>query len=396
MFTNTRNFPDSKEFALNQYKADQLVVTSLPLTFKKYEEAKEKVEQAQEKTAQFVDKNAGFLCETGFTPEYLTERKNRRNLMRATPILSGLSIATGLYIIFAMNFFLAALLGISIGYASFYFARMDKVLESDERLKWTFLIFLAIDAVLLVIGLAIGLSNEVPMVYLFIHVLICVFALLLNFSMIKHAENFNQDKTRGTKKVQFENLKKLEEKLLSEVLKFKEELRKLVNEVGSQAVALRANFVAHNYDPSTLRMALDTRIALNQFFGYDLFPVVDEIVSPDYAWDRRSITKWNVDTSSKYPEILSEYGPFSSTATFTAPAANRQLNNGNTTTNGILNNPSLPAGALNENNPSTSGGMDDLGINEPTGRPQGNNQPIIAEASTFASVNQTAESENEL
>lgn len=347
IFRRTRNFPDSKEFARNQFKADQLVVNTLPLLYNKYSKTQVEAEEMQEKKTGFIASNSEFLAEDGFTPDYRNDKKNRQNVLYATPFLSGLSVATGLYIIFGLNIFGAILIGLTLAYTSFYLALLDKVLESEDRMKWTFLLFLAVDAVLLIVGMFIGISNEVPSVYLYIHVIFCSFALLINFSMIKHAENYNQDKVRAYKKDQLDAIKNMENKLLADVSRLRTEISRLVSELGSYAVTLRAGFVAHNYDPSTLRMSLDTRIAVNQFFGYDLFPVIDAIVAPDYVWERRAITKWNEDTNSKYPEILSEYGPFSSTATFTAPPANRQI--GNTPTNQILNevNPVVLANSSN-------------------------------------------------
>ena len=367
---NTRNFPDSKEFAGNQYKADQLVVNTLPKLHKKYSKRLEDLEQTKEKKTVFINSNEEFLCEGGFTPEYLNEKETRRKVMNATPILTGLSITTGLYIIFGTNIFLTAILGLILAYASFYLALYDKVLKSEDEKKWTFLLFLAIDAVLLIVGLFIGISNNVPSIYLMIHVIICGFALILNYSMIKHAENFNQDKIKEKKKVQLDLLKEQETKIEGEVSKLKMELGNQMSDLGSQAVILRAGFVAHNYDPSTLRMSLDTRMALNQFFGYDLFPVIDAIVPPDYIWERRAITKWNEDTSSKYPEILSVHGPFSSTATFTVPSANRQIGNGD-----LIATP-----GLNESNNTL---------------PETNSNASTA-INNNASVFQSPESENEL
>lgn len=369
IFNNSRNFPDSKEFARNQFKADQLVVITLPLLYDKYSKTQTEVEEARQKKSDFISSNTAFLCENGFTPEYDNERKNRNKVLNATPILSGLSVATGLYIIFGLNIIGTVIIGLALAYASFKLALWDKVLESKDGFKWTFLLFLAIDAVLLIVGLFIGITNQVPSIYLFIHVIICGFALLLNCSMIKHAENHNQDKVKLSKKDQLDSFRDIQTGLSGELSKLKLELEKLVRELGTYAVILRAGFVAHNYNPSTLRMSVDTRMALNQFFGYDLFPVIDAIVSPDYVWERTAITKWNENTSSKYPGILSEFGPFSSSATFTV-SPDRQIYNGNVVAQGILNESNNPISEENSPNPSS----------------------VINNASVF----QSPESENEL
>jgi len=380
IFTNTKDFPDSKNFALNQHKAEVLVINTIPGQYKEHQEVQTEMEDVNVKKQEILSANSEFLDENGFTPTYKTEKRSRWRILVCTPIFSGLSIATGVNIIFGLNIVLAIFTGILISVVSFFLALNDKVLENLPPVKkgYTYLLFLAIDAVVLIVGLFIGLNNGIPTEYMVIHILLCVFAVVLNYSMLKHSEKFYEDKVRTKIKEQFDKLKDLEERLKTRLDTLSKNIRSYISELGVLAVTIRGNFVSHNYDPSTIRMSQETRMVLNQFFGYDLFPIVaDMILAPDFEWNRQQITRWNPDTSSIYPEVLPVFGPFSTRSRFVLDRA----------TNGTQ----TISGALSDSNPTIEENRSDNST-----RPQENNQPNNAEVNTIASVNQTAESENEL
>ena len=318
IFTNTRNFPDSQAFAANQHTADTLVINTIPGKYSELKRTREELESIQYQKQECLTTNATFLNDSGFTPSYLTERKSRAMILRFTPVFSGLSIATGLNIIFGMDILLAICLGLSLSILSFFLALNDKVLEnSSNKKELTYLLFLAIDAVVLIVGLVIGLSNSIPNEYMAVHVMLCLFAVALNFSMLKHADKYNEDKIRERIKTLFLEIKDKEEKTMAKLETIRQELFKLFSELGAKAVALREGFVAHNYNPSTIRMSEETRMVLNQYFGYDLFPIVgDMILQPDAVWNRRQITKWASESTSIYPEIMPVFGHFSSNTRF--------------------------------------------------------------------------------
>lgn len=373
---------DTKNFAINQQKAEMLVISTIPEQYKLLQQVQSEMEDVDENIQNMLTKNKEFLDENGFTSAYRIERKSRLKILLFTPIFSGLSIATGVNIIFGLNIALAILIGILISVVSFFLALKDKVLENkstdkaSRKKNFTYLLFLAIDAVVLIVGLLIGLSNGIPIEYMVIHTLLCLFAVALNFSMLKHSEKYNEDKVRADIKERYDKLNGIEGNKKTQFDKFAGTIRSQITELATMAVNLRGNFVSNNYNPSLIRMSQETRMVLNQFFGYDLFPVVgDMILAPDFVWNRQQLTTWSPDTTSIYPEVLPVFGSFASRSRFILDRTNSE---------------SQPiAGALSDSNSTTEGGRSNNSTVPPVNNPASPNNPTSA-------VNQTPESENEL
>jgi len=303
---------DSKVFAKNQNDAEDLV-SELKWRATEVQKSEAQYQAAKDKRIQLQSSHTEFLSEDGFTPEYISEKRSRFFILLFTPIFSGLSIATGIYIIFGISIGLAILAGLMLSFLSFFLALNDKFLErNSKRRSYSFIIFLALDTVILIVGLTIGLISQIPKGFLIAHSLLCIFAVVLNFLMLKHSSKYHEDSVRKRIKRNHDGLKSHEKRLEQNLEIQWKKVRRIFNGLRKLAITIRRDFVAHNYDPSTVRMSRDTRMVLNQIFGYDLFPITGERILPrDYKWDTEQITIWPENDQYPLPRIIPNIWPYS-------------------------------------------------------------------------------------
>lgn len=305
---------NSKVFDKNQNDAEDLV-SELKWKDTEIQKSEAQYQAARDKRIQLQSNHAEFLSEDGFTPEYISEKRSRVFVLLFTPIFSGLSIATGIYIIFGISVELAILAGLILSFLSFFLALNDKFLErNSKRRSYSFIIFLTLDAVILIVGLTIGLISQIPKGFLIAHSLLCVFAVVLNFLMLKHSSKHHEDSVRKKIKRNHDGLKSHEKQLEKNLESQWQEVRRIFNGIRKLAIRVRRDFVAHNYDPSTVRMSRDTRMVLNQIFGYDLFPITGERILPtDYRWDTEQITNWPENDQYALRRIIPRVWPYLTT-----------------------------------------------------------------------------------
>jgi len=295
---NTRSgVPDSEAFAKAQDDCQKLALTTIPAKFKEIQRERNNIHSLLEQKSQLEEQYADEFNENGLRPEYLNQRSNRRRVILGATILESMATAFTLHLMFGIQIPLALAAGLIIALIVFFAASADKVAGKELPARWTWIVLIAYNLFLAVVGVILGSMAGADPIYLIIHVIISTISFLFIRTALKYAEEFSRDRMISKVKKHYdkimENIKKLQLKLN----KLENDFKKLLESINRRAIDCFNQFLLHGRDESNLRFVTQTRLVLNQVFHEDVFPISQtqrQLTTPDPN------TLWN--------DILTEFG----------------------------------------------------------------------------------------